>query len=100
MTEISFNASLMHEMRAIAFVDRLIARGALDPDEYKALRVHLIAAEEALNGFGSASNLSADREFLAALKEIGRAAADRWIAAHAGHPRRGTPTPHPSTPFT
>lgn len=81
MTEISFNASLMHEMRAIEFVNRLVRAGALDETNYKALRIHLIADQDTLNAFGSASKLNADWGFLTALRETGSGAADRWLAA-------------------
>ncbi|MEP4378538.1 MAG: patatin-like phospholipase family protein [Alphaproteobacteria bacterium] len=82
VNEISFNSSLIHEMRAIHFVSRLLHSGALDGDLYKLMLVHMIESEEALEAFGASSKLNADWDFLCALKDIGRSAADRWLDAN------------------
>lgn len=79
MNEISFNASLMHEMRAIQFVTRLIDEGELDSNNYKRMLIHMIEAEDALEVFGASSKMNADWEFLIKLKEIGRKAAELWL---------------------
>jgi hypothetical protein len=42
MNEITFNASLLAELRAIEFVRRLLAEGKLDPRRYKNVRMHRI----------------------------------------------------------
>lgn len=84
VNEISFNASLMLEMRAIHFVGRLIQSGALDSDVYKRMRIHMIEAEDLLETFGAASKLNAEWEFLCALKAIGRESAERWLDANLG----------------
>lgn len=39
LNEISFNSSLMREMRAIAFANKLVSRGALH-DEIKTMLIH------------------------------------------------------------
>ena len=52
VNEISFNSSLMREMRAVAFVTELIERGQLDDSRYRPVRVHLIEAEDAMNRLG------------------------------------------------
>jgi NTE family protein len=60
INEISFNASLIHEMRAIHFVSRLIHSGQLDSGDYKSMLMHMIEAEHLLEGFGASSKLNAD----------------------------------------
>ena len=82
LSEITFNASLIGEMRAIAFVGRLVREGRLDAGRYKALRLHMVADEVGLAPFGAASKLDTDRAFLERLFGLGREAADRWLAAH------------------
>ena len=82
LSEITFNASLIGEMRAIAFVGRLVREGRLDAGRYKALRLHMVADDASLGPLGSASKLDTDRAFLDKLFGLGRAAADRWLAAH------------------
>lgn len=80
--EITFNAPLLQEFRAIDFVRRLIAQGRLDGTHYKEIRVHLIEAQAALNRFGAASKMKADYDFFLELREIGANAVKRFITAH------------------
>jgi len=82
VNEITFNAGLVGEMRAIAFVDKLIAEGRVQPGEYKHLRLHMVADEEGLAPLNASSKLNTERAFLEALHALGRAAADRWLQAH------------------
>ena len=79
VNEISFNSSLMREMRAIAFVTRLIDDGKLDRDHYKRMKIHAIEADEQLKPLGASSKLNAEGAFLDHLKAIGRAACARWL---------------------
>src|SRR3546814_7036589 len=46
VNEITFNASLLREFRAIDFVSRLLDEGKLDRETYKQVLVHRIAAED------------------------------------------------------
>lgn len=80
--EITFNAPLLQEFRAIDFVRRLIAQGRLDGTHYKEIRLHIIEAQDALNRFGAASKMNADYDFFLELREIGANAAKKFIAAH------------------
>lgn len=82
VNEISFNSSLMREMRAISFVTDLVDEGKLDSNTYKRINVHWIEAEQQMKGLGVSSKLNARMEFLLHLKTIGRRAADEWIGAH------------------
>ena len=82
VNEISFNSSLMREMRAISFVTDLIDQGKLDNNSYKRVNVHWIEAERHMRGLGVSSKLNARLEFLLHLKEIGRQAADAWLGAN------------------
>ncbi|MGD9139113.1 MAG: patatin-like phospholipase family protein, partial [Desulfobacterales bacterium] len=46
VNEITFNASLLHELRAIDFVARLLDEGSLDSTRYRKMFIHLIADEK------------------------------------------------------
>ncbi|WP_188574151.1 patatin-like phospholipase family protein [Tistrella bauzanensis] len=83
VNEISFNSSLMREMRAIGFVARLLDENRLDPRRYKRMRMHWIDGEQEMVPLGSFSKMNADRDFILHLRDIGRASADTWLAAHA-----------------
>jgi NTE family protein len=80
VNEISFNSSLMREMRAIAFVSRLIEDGKLDRRQYKRMYIHLVEADEQIKPLGASTKLNAERAFLEHLKAVGRDACERWLA--------------------
>ncbi|MGB7420655.1 MAG: patatin-like phospholipase family protein [Comamonas sp.] len=82
MNEVTFNASLLAELRAIAFVRRLLAEGKLDPKRYKDMLVHRIDGGAVLAPFGTASKMRADLVFLRQLFELGREEGKRWLHAH------------------
>jgi NTE family protein len=82
VNQITFNAGLVSEMRAIAFVQRLVALGRLDPGQYKGLRLHMVADDEGLAPLQGSSKLNTDLRFLEALHSLGRAAAERWLLTH------------------
>ena len=82
LSEITFNASLVGEMRAIAFVSRLVREGKLDPGHYKDLRLHMIGDDEGLAPYNANSKFNTDAAFLDELFQLGRKAADRWLDKH------------------
>lgn len=84
INEISFNSSLMREMRAIAFVTRLIDEGALDSNRYSRMLIHAIHSDADVAGRGVASKLNPDWSFITDLKEAGRRRASEWLAQHFG----------------
>jgi NTE family protein len=82
INEISFNASLLNELRAVDFVRRMLKADRLSPDDYREMYIHIIDGEQALADLGAPSKLNAERVFLEQLFEMGRAAARNWLDAH------------------
>lgn len=82
--EITFNSSLMAEMRAISFVGRLLDEGALDPKAYKKMLIHRIHSEAKLDKLDASSKMNAEWDFLTELRDIGHSATNRWLKAHWG----------------
>lgn len=80
LNEVSFNSSLMREMRAIAFVTSLIERGKLDPSEARQMLIHSIRSDEEMSELGVSSKLNADWDFLQSLRDKGRRRAEQWLA--------------------
>jgi NTE family protein len=80
VNEISFNSSLMREMRAISFVTKLIDDNPGEIKSLKRMLVHAISADEIMSGLGAASKLNGDWEFLTYLRDQGRDHADKWLA--------------------
>jgi NTE family protein len=82
VNEISFNSSLMREMRAVAFVTKLIDDGKLSPGDAKRVLIHAVCADDVMRGLGAASKLNADGGFLRRLRALGRERAQAWIDRH------------------
>ena len=75
MDEISFNSSLMREMRAVAFVTKLIDDNVLDRGKYSRMLIHSIRDDAAMAELGVATKLNPDWDFLCRLRDSGRAKA-------------------------
>ncbi len=82
VNEITFNSSLLKELRAIEFVARLVDDGKLDPADYKQVLLHRIDSVEEMAELSASSKVNAEWAFLVHLRNIGREAASRWLERH------------------
>jgi NTE family protein len=84
--EMSFNASLLAELRTVKLVNQLIDQGRLRAGpgfgECRRIRVHRIAMPDRRDTFNAASRLNNDYEFFERLRELGQEAADRFLGSH------------------
>ena len=82
LNEITFNASLLKELRAVAFVVKLLEEKWIR-DEYrdrlKHVLVHSVRADTALKDLGVATKLVSNWDFLTDLRDRGRETAERWL---------------------
>lgn len=79
INEISFNSSLMREMRAISFVTRLIDDGTIPDGRMKRMFIHSIENENFMRKLGVSSKMNPDWEFLTHLRDVGRESAENWL---------------------
>ncbi|QDC09838.1 patatin-like phospholipase family protein [Oceanicola sp. D3] len=79
VNEISFNAALMQELRAIAFVHRLIDSGTIPEGAMKYVRVHMISDDDLMNDLSVATKTVPNPYVMSELKEAGRRAAARFL---------------------
>jgi len=79
VNEITFNTNLLHELRAIDFVARMLDEGSLDPNRYKKIRIHAIEAEKGFKDLNASSKLNAEWDFLCHLHGIGLQVAGAWL---------------------
>jgi NTE family protein len=79
---LSFNSSLMREMRAINFVNHLVETGLNDQGGLKKMLIHCIDAEEEMCSLGVSSKLNVGWEFLEWLFELGRRRGDAFLREH------------------
>jgi NTE family protein len=84
INEISFNAALLRELRAISFVKRLIAEGQVKRGAMKDVLVHMVADDALMNSLSASSKLTPTPYLLHTLKEAGRAACGKFLGAHKG----------------
>ncbi len=82
LNEISFNSSLMREMRAISFVSHLIDDGQLADDKHRRMLIHSIQDDKFMTSLGVTSKLNSDWRFLKELRDVGRACAGQWLEEH------------------
>jgi len=82
INEISFNASLLRELRAIEFVQRLIAQGRMDDTLMKRVLIHLIADDELMRHLSVATKTVPVPALLHQLFEAGRTAAATFLEQH------------------
>ena len=82
INEITFNSSLLAELRVIAQLDRLRRQAA--PDDARAVewRLHVIADDVELATLPASSRLRTDPGFVERLHGFGLAAFDRFLDAH------------------
>ena len=88
VSEISFNSSLMREMRAVEFVSRQLTEGWLKPEYARRMRhvlVHLIRADATMGSLAAATKTSTDLRFLHQLRDLGRASASLWLDENHVH---------------
>lgn len=82
VNEISFNASLLRDLRAIHEKNVLIDSGELSAERHRRMRVHMIEARKRMIPLGASSKLNTEWAFLEHLFDIGRDAAGTWLSRH------------------
>jgi NTE family protein len=85
VNEITFNASLLHELRAIDFVARMLDEGSLDSNRYRKMLIHIISDEEGFADLNASSKMNTEWAFLKHLFNLGHRAADVWLKTAFEH---------------
>ena len=81
INEISFNSSLINEMKMIHYRNELIRNGILNTEDTnnREIFVHTISGYDALSQLNYSSKMNTSWEFLLDLKERGRQTASQWL---------------------
>lgn len=83
INQISFNASVMREMHALAFITNLYDRGWIDRlAGVRRTHIHMIEDDSLMSGLHASSQFNAEHDFLDLLFRSGRNAATQWLARH------------------
>lgn len=88
INEISFNTSLIKELRAIYFVQTMIQNDWIKEEHRSKLKdvlVHSIRSDHALSDLSIMTKFSSDWDFLLMLRNRGRSHARQWLDANFVH---------------
>src|SRR5262249_44296170 len=83
LNEVSFNATLMKELRMIALMREMADPGSGEGARWAAMRTHRIMSEM-MTELGYSSKLNGEWAFLCMLRAGGRRSATAFLDAHAG----------------
>lgn len=83
LNEVSFNATLLKELRMIALLRQVADPGSGEGAVWAAMRIHRITSPMMIE-LGHSSKLNAEWAFLTMLRDEGRRAAGEFLGAHAG----------------
>lgn len=79
INEISFNTSLLRELRAIEFAQRLLHKGAVGQDAMKDVLIHMIADDDLMRQLSVATKVIATPQILHQLRVAGKNAAQAFL---------------------
>lgn len=79
INEISFNSSLLRELRAIEFVQRLIEEGSVQSDKMAKVRIHMIADDELMGQLSAVTKAVPNPAVISQLKNAGIKAAEVFL---------------------
>jgi NTE family protein len=82
LNEVSFNATLLKELRMIAVLRQVASPGDCEGARWAGMRIHRIASAT-MTDLGYSSKLNAEWSFLCMLRDEGRTCADAFLKAHA-----------------
>jgi NTE family protein len=83
LNEVSFNATLLKELRMIAVLRQVSDAGNSEGARWAQMRIHRVAST-AMTDLGYSSKLNAEWDFLLMLRDEGRRSAEAFLTAHAG----------------
>jgi NTE family protein len=84
VNEVSFNATLLKELRMIAILRQVADPGDCEGARWAGMRIHRISSA-AMTDLGYSSKLNAEWDFLCMLRDEGRRCADTFLQAHGGN---------------
>ena len=82
INEISFNSSLLMELRAIAFVKKLVEHDMLKEkhkNDFMDILVHSVRSDEVMTNLSVSSKMSSEWDFLTDLRDKGRDTMTAWL---------------------
>ncbi|MFN3701269.1 MAG: patatin-like phospholipase family protein [Alphaproteobacteria bacterium] len=85
LNEITFNNSLLKELRSILLLKQIIESEDLEHERYRQMRLHRIHSDEDLAHLSPSSKMNAEWKYLTYLRDLGRAQTDQWLVQNRDH---------------
>src|SRR5579883_1061229 len=88
INEISFNSSLLRELRVIAFISKIIDKGWIKEEYQEMMKkryIHIIRSDEIMNQFTLINKYNWCWDFISHLYDLGRITADNWLKINFDH---------------
>ena len=82
VNEVSFNATLLKELRMIALLRQVVDAGTSEGRKWAEMRMHLVTSK-VLADLGASSKFNAEWDFLCMLRDEGRLAAETFLATNS-----------------
>ncbi len=82
VNEISFNASLLRELRNIQFINQMLDTGVIAEGRMKRTHVHSVSDDALMTQLGIATKMTPNKGLLLQLRDAGREAMDGFLTAH------------------
>jgi len=82
LNEISFNSSLLAELRAVNFVKELLEQGKLNSEDYRDVNIHMVNPPSDLHEMTAETKLNASWQFFTFLHQVGRDRTEDWLHQH------------------
>ena len=84
LNEVSFNATLLKELRMIALLRQVADAGTGEGALWAGMRIHLVSSST-IDELGASSKFNAEWDFLTMLKVEGRRCAESFLTKHAAN---------------
>lgn len=85
LNEITFNTSLIKEIRSLSFLKKLIEVGNLEEERFNDALFHRINADVELEPLGVSSKVNSEWAFLKHLHDVGYRITDAWLDENFKH---------------
>ncbi|MBX3659499.1 MAG: patatin-like phospholipase family protein [Ramlibacter sp.] len=82
VNELTFNASLLTQVRSIDFINRLLAEGSLHGTRCRRVLLHRIDGGAAIQDYPASSRASADPQLIQTLFRLGQTSGEEWLRKH------------------
>jgi NTE family protein len=82
LNEVTFNAALLKDLRAVSFVKKLIEQDMLKDEYkhlYKDLLIHSIRADDTMKDYSMTSKYDTSWDFLTELRDMGHKGMKKWL---------------------